>query len=1057
MILCNKDIKQVNLTQLQNDYVKNGLTDKYLLLVPTKRRKRQLTVQTVDNTPVKGLSVLNIETLGTVGELLYSYCLGRPEMVSDAAAYVYIRKIFHNIDLHYYQSKKHRISIGSLQRMRLAFAEFKRRNLTPEIIADNGGDKNNPANAKARDLANIYAEYCKQLKTVGLLELGDIYTELQSVAKEIFESAFRKLYPNVETVFLQGYSEFSVPEIDLIRKIADVPDLKVFVDFDYYKFNSELFSHLDNCYELLLQRNFFDVDDLETDFLSPYQKAIRQSLFAPEVRGKCDDNSIKKIEIIGKTQEEEVRLIAKEIKRLLLNKLTTPDEICVCVNLIGEYAGLFNSVFMEYGVPLNLTDRKALSVALPVGLLYNILDAANNDFYYKSVLRIVSNPLYCGAGASFFEIYKTATDLRITAGYNNWMKQIELVENYDGGAEEFNNVIESAGLYSKVKNEILALHSLVKPFEDELLPEEFASAFLSLVQKLRLFERIFTMPEEVIEENIRAARSLLSVVEELTRLLKHEYSGGKKFPLSFYLEQLRVALTFTRFNVLEKPGAGVLVTTLDEIRGFSFKYLFIAGMYDGNMPSKFQPEIFTPEKFARSEKKHHQEQQYLFYQALHVCRGTLYLTRPLQNDRSDFTESAFSTELKKIFDFETKSATDFKSLIYSEAEKSSFEGRKIHASIENKQESFDVLMALADKSRITPDERFNEFNGIIGTEDESFSEEIKKLSSRVYSVSQLETYAACPFKFFLERVVRVKITEEPEEEAAAKEIGSILHKILFDFYSEWNKKSKPLKNCDEQIFNEAKDLLFRIAKNNLESSPFTPALSDWDKERILGIAGNPMQSILYKFLEAEQKGNQLTPAYFELSFEISTENTVISESGFQLPPINLRGKIDRVDINIGEKLFTVVDYKTGGKKPSADDLVSGKSLQLPVYLYAAAEILKKNYTDEFFPLFPKIYSLRYEEKDFGLTDVKAERMRIDDSSNYGDKTDAVIDATQKMVENALLKAHEHVHAISSGFFPLTSDPKRLEKVCKYCQFQPVCRVKESLNFIAPSDDEMTTD
>ena len=91
--------------------------------------------------------------------------------------------------------------------------------------------------------------------------------------------------------------------------------------------------------------------------------------------------------------------------------------------------------------------------------------------------------------------------------------------------------------------------------------------------------------------------------------------------------------------------------------------------------------------------------------------------------------------------------------------------------------------------------------------------------------------------------------------------------------------------------------------------------------------------------------------------------------------IKLKGKIDRIDINEEEKTLKVVDYKLGGKKPSSEDLLTGISLQLPLYLFAAKELISKEFGKEYNPAGAQIFSLKFNEEDFGKKDISLKSKR----------------------------------------------------------------------------------
>ena len=54
----------------------------------------------------------------------------------------------------------------------------------------------------------------------------------------------------------------------------------------------------------------------------------------------------------------------------------------------------------------------------------------------------------------------------------------------------------------------------------------------------------------------------------------------------------------------------------------------------------------------------------------------------------------------------------------------------------------------------------------------------------------------------------------------------------------------------------------------------------------------------------------------------------------------MTGKIDRIDI--GNGIFNVIDYKTGGSTIRMPEILNGRSIQLPIYLQIAKQLLDNN-------------------------------------------------------------------------------------------------------------------
>lgn len=68
----------------------------------------------------------------------------------------------------------------------------------------------------------------------------------------------------------------------------------------------------------------------------------------------------------------------------------------------------------------------------------------------------------------------------------------------------------------------------------------------------------------------------------------------------------------------------------------------------------------------------------------------------------------------------------------------------------------------------------------------------------------------------------------------------------------------------------------------------------------------------------------------------------------------------------------MIDYKLGGK-PTSEDLSTGISLQLPLYLFAAKELIKRELFDNYEPAGAQIFSLKFNVNDFGKKDVRIKK------------------------------------------------------------------------------------
>jgi ATP-dependent helicase/DNAse subunit B len=294
----------------------------------------------------------------------------------------------------------------------------------------------------------------------------------------------------------------------------------------------------------------------------------------------------------------------------------------------------------------------------------------------------------------------------------------------------------------------------------------------------------------------------------------------------------------------------------------------------------------------------------------------------------------------------------------------------------------------------------------------------------------------------VENILKLETVVEPVEELEAFEYGSLIHSILYEFYSALKQKGIVLFNCSDEDFKKAEILLFKIAESKFDKLQLNPDISFFEREKLLGINGIKRESILYKFLEEERKNNGgYVPEFFELSFgnvRKAKGNQEKSNETINAGKIKLKGKIDRIDLNKDEETLKVVDYKLGGTKPTSEDLNSGISLQLPLYLFAAKELIKKELGKEYKPSGAQIFSLKFSEGDFGKKSISLKPSRKKDENVTEE-----IKSAEEMINVCLDMVNKFTEDISKGKFHLSTLHNREAKVCRYCDFKRICRIQEA--------------
>ncbi|MCI0332497.1 MAG: exodeoxyribonuclease V subunit gamma [Planctomycetes bacterium] len=306
-----------------------------------------------------------------------------------------------------------------------------------------------------------------------------------------------------------------------------------------------------------------------------------------------------------------------------------------------------------------------------------------------------------------------------------------------------------------------------------------------------------------------------------------------------------------------------------------------------------------------------------------------------------------------------------------------------------------------------------------------------------WSPSQWETYAACPYKFFLEDVLNLTPLGDLVLETDYTRRGSRLHHVLATFHRQWTEfRSTRAMTADEERSQFLEHLL-KVTDEQIAAPSdggIDAALLELDRRQIRKWAEKHFDHHVKFGGTCSERGALMTPTHLEFRFGPSrpgdAENDPQStRQAFELDiegeKIRVIGQIDRIDVGAldGQTVFSVIDYKSG-KKPSLrdDDIQSGERLQLPIYVEAAqALVFGGNAT----PLVAGYWSMTGGFDAKGALAVEVE----------GDNAER----WKKMRRAIEERIGQFVNDIRHGAFPVAS---RDDKCTSYCEFNTVCRVAQ---------------
>lgn len=309
------------------------------------------------------------------------------------------------------------------------------------------------------------------------------------------------------------------------------------------------------------------------------------------------------------------------------------------------------------------------------------------------------------------------------------------------------------------------------------------------------------------------------------------------------------------------------------------------------------------------------------------------------------------------------------------------------------------------------------WEGFVGAVDDVFGD-------RVLSATSLETWAECPFRYFLGHVLRVDTLDEPEEieSLAANDRGTLVHEVLEQFVRE-ESVGMPVGAPWSDSARKRLDEILAAKFVEWEEKGRTGRAVLWELEQ------RRIRRIINRFVAAdnEQRAElSMRPHDTELAFKGPDVLEVPLTDG---RAVHIRGSIDRVDVNADESRIHVIDYKTGTPMagPTVDPFEhdpfrEGTKLQLAVYALAA----RREYPD---------------------ADVRADYWYLSDRVPFKPEG---YDVTDEVAAEFTEVLSQIVAGIEGGVFPAnpggeTYHPARGHTFdhCCWCDFDRVCATDRS--------------
>ncbi len=796
---------------------------------------------------------------------------------------------------------------------------------------------------KLSDLEVIYRAYEDELKKLRIRDSEDIAIEAAGLSREA------SIFSSMGLMVIDGFIDIDSVNWELLRNVVDsypqadyicsvpfkAPSARDFVESQIIKDLSSI---------------GFDLVEENTEAAQP----TLQGLFSlnPERSGDASFISINGFPCV----EDEVRGAARRIKQLVMEG-ERPDRMAVVITSDNDYRDVLPDIFSEMGLPLDMGQRIPLSSHPVARDLWTLLTLKLRGMNVDGLLGAIDSRYF---GLVSLEHRKKAEEV--------------IRKLYDG--ENTISVLEKASLstddsgYTKQQLEwameaYCKAKDIIEQLPDEGMIGDLVGKLAGILDSFKIRESLVKLykggliSSELFIRDVKGHFSIMETLNEINRL--YNLAGGDKRTISFreFASIINESLKKKTITLAQSGREGIRALKPDVFRGVDYDYVFFLGLNEGVYPKpSSKGGLFTVREREVLVKKgldlgcrtlELSRSKIAFMLTCCSARKKLFLSyRTTSEDGSYMIKSPFLDELERLYEkseiakvtvgkrcmrerFEASideiwsvdEAVD--SLLISEWQKPKADTRlqglrKTLSSRGMDSRLMDLYrLGTIEKTRRQGQE-FDKYDGLIKGVNTD-----QRRKDYCFSASQINSYASCPFKYYMERVLGISTYEDDGEFSSISE-GTLYHEVLKFYY----EKTEDLYTLDLDLLE--KGLEMALARIN------DKRLVNIVRQMKVDEIRTALKLFLLKDIDLfksyrDSTGRELRPTYLE--FRVNEINA--------FSPYIFIANIDRVDLEYEDDKptgrFIMYDYKKKNKK-STRDCLGGADFQLAVYYQCIQRELK---------------------------------------------------------------------------------------------------------------------
>lgn len=830
-----------------------------------------------------------------------------------------------------------------------AIKEFSNYNITPEMLnatSDNISENNQRLANKLQDISLIYNSYNKVMTN----DYNALTDELNKLSQILSTHDFFNGY----NVYIDSFTGFTQAEYDIIRFIMKQSDniyITIACDLDDTR---TIYNNVRATYDKLLMMahdiNLKDVARInlteKVRFDNDDLKYLSDNLWLSVYSDEPYPYLPKHIRVMECTSVfMEVEAVAKDIVKRIRSGSRYRD-IVVIMRDVNHYDGIVDVIFERYGIPFFMSVRTELNSKPLIKLILSALAIINSNWRLGDVISYVKTGLVDVSydESDILETYVTTWNIN----GNRWTNDSVWTLNPAGYTDRMNDRDKEV---LEIVNELrVRINTPLKKLSDAFRVENrdvksISSALYQYLIDLKIPDKLHLK----LADNKQLWNMIMNSIDQLVII-----SGDMKVNAEDYSHLLMLIINETDIGKIPAAIDEVVIGNADRLRTGTVNHVYILGVNDGIFPrSQTDHGIFndTERKILESnnitlsygEDFKITDELLYFYDSATCARNSLTLT--YSSADLNGTRQRPSSACEQILELYPA----LKPIKYSEINPIDLiEGYE--ASFDYTQIYKETYLGQALKRIYSADEVYQKR---LTAAELPLSQEEYKLSDDntqkifgddiVMTQSRIDSYVLCKFSYCCKYLLR--LAEKRQAIFRGADIGNFIHRILELYLSRYyNSEHTGEIPSDDEIMTLLNEIINEYRVSMSGSIEFMNLKLEHTIDRL-----KKTLFLLIKNIHSEFAQSDFVPRFFEESVTIVNKsgNEIAAPYKIQIDETNsmyITGIIDRIDTySDGKRIYLrIVDYKTGIKDFSMEDIKMGLNLQMLLYLFT----LWKNPTEK---------------------------------------------------------------------------------------------------------------